>query len=305
MLKTAKLLLIATALACNAQASVLVLQVSGEALTETRTPVTTLMTLVDGTQISLLPGASVVAVDLASGREYLLSGNRKFIIGAGQISTDDGLIWAGKPGLAGRLPDVKLGVKKAAQASIVMRSMGPAQLSRLSPSATEVSSTQPVLRWDSQSGASQYRVTVVDDSGGLVWSTLTPALEQRLASDKLLQPGRSYAWKLEALGPSEVLGEVCSRFHVLDAASMARLQKLAPQNATPLAGRVLYGSMLSQAGALQEAADHWRALSNDYPADAVIKMLADQELEMAGSQAQQRQHSGGAEVVSAACVVTR
>ena len=54
------------------------------------------------------------------------------------------------------------------------------------------------LRWSSVEGATQYRVTVFDEEGGLVWSSETVDTTIAFPADTALDPGTPYWWRVEA-----------------------------------------------------------------------------------------------------------
>ena len=54
------------------------------------------------------------------------------------------------------------------------------------------------LRWNGVEGASQYRVTVFDEEGGLVWASETADTFVSFPADTTLVPGTPYWWRVEA-----------------------------------------------------------------------------------------------------------
>lgn len=275
-------------LACQAQAGMLVLDVSGDVQTEGRLPVTLLMSVADGAQLHLAAKAKLTGVDLVTGKEYVLSGGRTYKVLAGSVSADDGHQVIAKALPVRNLPEVKLGAGKATQASIVMRSLTASGSSQVFPHATAIASATPLLRWNGQEGASHYKVTVVKEEGGLHWTASTPSVALQVPANKALQPGRAYAWKLEAFSQASLLADQCNRFYVLDTDTLDRLQQLVPEPHAPQSHRVLYAAMLSQAGAAQEASQIWQALVGEGGGDAVLKNLADQRSTVEASAAARR-----------------
>ena len=54
------------------------------------------------------------------------------------------------------------------------------------------------LRWSGVDGATQYRVTVFDEEGGLVWASETVDTAIAFPPDTTLVPGMPYWWRVEA-----------------------------------------------------------------------------------------------------------
>lgn len=54
------------------------------------------------------------------------------------------------------------------------------------------------LHWSGVAGATQYRVTIFDEEGGLVWTTETGDTAVAFPRDSTLAPGTPYWWRVEA-----------------------------------------------------------------------------------------------------------
>jgi hypothetical protein len=57
---------------------------------------------------------------------------------------------------------------------------------------------RPEFRWSPVPEATQYRITVFDVEGGLVWSVETADSSAALPPDAAMTPGTSYWWRVEA-----------------------------------------------------------------------------------------------------------
>jgi hypothetical protein len=62
----------------------------------------------------------------------------------------------------------------------------------------DLTGTGPGLRWSSVTSATQYRVTVFDAEGALVWSTETSDTSATIPADVRLAPATQYWWRVEA-----------------------------------------------------------------------------------------------------------
>jgi len=74
-----------------------------------------------------------------------------------------------------------------------LRGVAPALLS-----PRDVAADRPAFRWTSVPEASQYRLTVFDAEGGLIWSAETADTAIVAPSDAELTSGVSYWWRVEA-----------------------------------------------------------------------------------------------------------
>ncbi len=91
-------------LAQGASAGLLVTEVNGKAEVEGRGTIVTLMEIPDGSRLNLPAGSSLTVVDLASGREFLLKGGRKYAIAEGGPKAVDGTLLEAKPLPAKNIP---------------------------------------------------------------------------------------------------------------------------------------------------------------------------------------------------------
>jgi hypothetical protein len=165
-------------LSTGAGAGLLVTDVAGKAEIEGRGPVATLAEIPDGARLLLAPGAQLVAVDLASGREYVLKGEAKYLVAADGPKTANGKPVAAKPLPANNLAAVKVAPGKVAQATLVMRSVPRFNVPLLhAPARSTVVTTRPAFQWGSVEGAANYRLILTRQDGSAVWETTLAANE--------------------------------------------------------------------------------------------------------------------------------
>lgn len=257
-----------------AAAGLLVTDISGLAEADGRGRLVVMAELPDGSALNVAPGARVVAIDLGSGREYVLTAGRYTVEKSGP-SEVGGKAVAGSALPGGRLPAVKIATGKVAQATLVMRSARK-PLSGISPNHTSVSTTTPTLRWPDNPEATGYRVTLSEPGGKTVYdSSLPPKGSVVLSPGDGLQPGTRYTWRVEALREGRVLTEHRGDFSVLGAADIQRLGQFKAGEGSEFSRRALYAALLMEAGASDEAKAIWQALRAERPDDPGLAKLAE------------------------------
>lgn len=256
-----------------AVAGLLVTDISGLAEADGRGRLAMMAELPDGAALNVAPGARVVAIDLGSGREYVLTAGRYTVEKAGP-SEVGGKAVAGSALPAGRLPAVKIATGKVAQATLVMRSARKTP-SGISPNHTSVSSTTPTLRWPENADATGYRVTINDPGGKAMFDSTLPKASVMLSANDGLQPGTRYTWRVEALREGRALAEHRGDFSVLGASDIHRLGQFKAGEGAAFSRRALYAALLMEAGATEEARSIWQALRAERPDDPGLAKLAE------------------------------
>lgn len=256
-----------------ALAGLLVTDISGLAEVDGRGRVVLMAELPDGTALNIAPGARIVAIDLGSGREYVLTAGRYAVEKSGPSEV------GGKPVAssalpAGKLPAVKIATGKVAQATLVMRSARK-PLAGISPNQTAVSTTRPTLRWPDNPDATAYRVTLNDAGGKTVFDSTLPKTSVVLSASEGLQAGGRYTWRVEAVRDGRTLAEHRGEFSVLGATDIYRLGQFRPGEGAEFSRRTLYAALLMEAGAIEEARSIWQALRAERPDDSALAKLAE------------------------------
>jgi hypothetical protein len=259
-----------------ASAAVLITDAVGKAEVDGAGRLTLLAEMRDGSRLRLQAGARVVGVDLASGREYVLTGPGVYVVEAAGLKTVQGApAQASELPVAG-LPNARAAARSVAQASIVMRSARlPADLTLISPVRTAVLRAAPTLRWSGVAGADLYRVAVTDqEDGSIVLSRETAQASLEIEQPSPLAAGRRYRWRVEALLGERAIAEASASFNVLASETSATLARLEETSGDSFARRVLYAAQLQEAGAVEEARAAWRELASQRPDDRVLQALA-------------------------------
>ena len=258
-----------------AMAGMMVTEVTGKVELSGKGLVTTLAQVPDGSRLQVAAGATLVVVDLVSGREFVLTGANTYLTTAAGPTSADGKPVAAKALPASKLSDVRVAPGKLAQATLVMRGAPATRLPvLLSPLRTAVITVLPGLQWEAVEAATSYRLEVTKLDGSLVWETVTMQTSVAVPAGHALQPGERYSWRVEAIGPQGKLSDSSSRFSVVSKEAIANLDLLTPGADAPFSRKVLFATQLQEAGAVQEAKVIWKALASERPEDQVLAALA-------------------------------
>ena len=256
-------------------AGMMVTEVTGKVELSGKGPVSMLAQVADGSRLQVAAGATLVVVDLVSGREFVLTGANTYLTTAAGPTTADGKPVAAKALPASKLSDVRVAPGKLAQATLVMRGAPATRLPvLLSPLRTAVITVLPGLQWEAVEAATSYRLEVTKLDGSLVWETVTTQTSVAVPAGHALQPGERYSWRVEAIGPQGKLSDSSSRFSVVSKEAIANLDLLTPGADAPFSRKVLFATQLQEAGAVQEAKVIWKALASERPEDQVLAALA-------------------------------
>ncbi len=255
------------ALTCTLNvAGVLVTDISGRVETAEKRIIGILSEIADGTRLDLPTGAQLVALDLTSGREYVVVGPGQFRVEKDGVHGVAGAHVMPRQLPASNLPAVKISVGRVSRASMTMRggfsSSGP---SPLYPARTAVLTVTPSLRWSPVEGATTYRVTITDDAGMIILDSRTSGEEMRATSAAGLLGGKQYALRVEALGAQGRIADASTTFSVVTDDAARLLDQIKPDRDAPFSQRVLYAAQLQEAGAVDEARLLWQALAKERP----------------------------------------
>lgn len=286
---TAALLLCALSTTA-AEAGLLLTEVSGKVDlgASTKSPLKTLDEVPDGAWLTLSAGARVVAVELASGNEFQLTGSGRYRVTGDGLRNDKGEPVTPRALPAKNLPAVKIAPGRIAQATLVMRSviprpdglgeereeLAPAPEWQVAPVRTTVVTTTPTLRWRVVKPATGYRITLSSPFSTSVFFAAADQNEFTVPADQALPPGSACSWRLEALLDQQAIGDETGRFRVAPAPVIERLARLKPAAGASFAERVLYAAQLGEAGAREQARELWQALATERPDDEGLRRAA-------------------------------
>lgn len=258
-----------------AQAGVLVTDLQGQVHSAEKGAVALLVELPDGTRLTLAADAQMVGTDLTSGREYLLKGPGQFRVEKTGVLDAAGVPVPQRALPGGKMPEVRVAVARVAQAALTLRGEGfsSSAPSPLVPARTAVLTATPTLKWAAVDGATGYQISV-HDGAAMVRQATTSATEWTLPALAALSAGKSYIWRVEAMGAQGRIADASTTISVVTVEQMRLLDQLKPASGAPYSLRVLYAAQLQEVGATDEARREWRMLAKERPEDPNLEKLA-------------------------------
>ncbi len=275
MKSSAMLSLAATALCMtNAMAGLLVTEVTGKVEIDGKAAVATLAEIPDGARLSLQADASLVAVDLVSGKEYVLKGGQDYRV-TPQGPQGGGVSETALPAKGVADIHIEPGMVAQPQPATRSRSSKLNVLSPISPVKTIVVSDAPLFRWSAVEASTGYRLSVLKPDGALHWEARTQNTQMPLPTTHRLAPGAKYTWRIERFSEGGPASDALAEFAVAPAATLKQLSALKADAHSPFSRRVLYAALLTEVGAKQEARALWQELSREKPDDKVLRKFAE------------------------------
>lgn len=233
--------------------------------------------LVTGANLRLDAGARVAITYFAVPREFTLSGPAQAVLEADRPRVVSG------PALAMKSLDqnqVMAGQKFSAKqrerqtvATFEMKAFVPGSLQLRQPVDTRLLGAPEEFSWRPMLGAKIYRFTLSDAEGKLLYDATSEARSLRLPDSVKLQPGRPYSWSVESQGSSGLVQSASAGFSLLDEASANAIAAQRPAPGANFSERLLYASLLEEAGLKLAALAYWKALANERPDDEMLQEL--------------------------------
>jgi hypothetical protein len=231
-----------------------------------------------GTQVQLAAGATLVALYLDAGDEYVFKGPAAIVFKAAQPDVTSGArpekrgSTLGKGGNAIRIKPVGV-----AQGAMVMRGFrAGARIQFLNLHKTLTLETQPEFRWQALQPGVKYQIEITDDTGRTVHETQVDTPSFKLPAGVPLKEGVAYTWEVSARLPDGRKYSSSADFAVAPADVRAQAESLRPAASAPLSTRVAYAAWLDQMELKDEARKYWQAASAERPSDPRLKGLAEQ-----------------------------
>jgi len=240
--------------------------------------VTILAELEAGAKVQLGAGATLVALYLAAGDEYVFKGPATIdfkpaapeVIG-GAPPERRGLAL----GKGGR--DVRIKPVGMTQGAIVMRSVrADARIQLLSLNKTRTLETQPVFLWKELQPGLKYGIELNDDTGRTIFDAEVDAISFRLPAGVPMKEGVPYTWQVSARLPDGRKYSSSAEFAVAPADLRAEAEALRPAPSAPLSSRIAFAAWLDQMELKDEARKYWKNASAERPEDPRLKALAGQ-----------------------------
>jgi len=239
--------------------------------------VTILTELQARTQVQLGAGATLVALYLDAGDEYVFKGPATIVFRAAQPEVLSG----GKPerrgpplGTSGK--DIRIKPIGIAQGAIVMR--GPhanARIQLLNLHQTRTLESRPEFRWQELQPGLKYGFKLSDDTGRTVLETQVDATSFKLPAGVQMKDGVPYTWEVSARLPDGRKYASSADFAIALADLRAQAEALRPASTAPLSSRVAYAAWLEQMDLKDEARSYWQTAAAERPEDRRLKGLAE------------------------------
>jgi hypothetical protein len=229
-----------------------------------------------GTRVELAAGATLVALYLDSGDEYVFKGPAAIEFRPGQPQVLSGApperrsLDLGKGAKPIRIKPVGM-----TQGAIVMRGIRPdPRLQLLNLNRTRTLDTAPVFLWSELQPGQKYGFELRDDTGRVVYETEVSATSVKLPSTLRLAEGAAYTWAVSARLQDGRKYSSTAEFALAAADVRAEAEALRPPASSPLSTRVAYAAWLEQMGLKDEARKYWKAAAAERPEDTRLRSLS-------------------------------
>ena len=231
-----------------------------------------------GAQVQLAAGATLIALYLDAGDEYVFKGPAAIVFKAAQPDVTSGArpekrgSSLGKGGNA-----IKIKPVGVAQGAMVMRGFRTgARIQLLNLHKTRTLETQPEFRWAALQPGIKYQIEITDDTGRTVQEAQVDSVSFKLPAGVPLKEGVPYTWEVSARLPDGRKYSSSADFAVAPTDLRAQAEVLRPAAAAPLSTRVAYAAWLDQMELKDEARKYWKAAAAERPDDPRLKSLAEQ-----------------------------
>jgi len=240
--------------------------------------VTILAELDAGAQVQLAAGATLVAMYLDAGVEYVFKGPAAIVFKAAQPDVTSGAkpekrgSSLGKGGAPVRIKPVGV-----AQGAMVMRGFRTgARIQLLNLHKTKTLESQPEFRWQPIQPDAKYHIEITDDTGRTVHEADVDQASFKLPAGVPLKEGVTYTWEVSARLADGRKYSSSADFAVAPADLRAQAADLRPAATAPFSSRIAYAAWLDQMELKDEARLYWKAASAERPDDPRLKSLAEQ-----------------------------
>jgi hypothetical protein len=229
-----------------------------------------------GAKVELGAGATLVALYLETGDEYVLKGPATIEFKPGEPVVPSGArpekrsLSLGKGG-----KDVKIRQVGMAQGAMVMRSVRTEpRIALLTLNRTLALSVPLEFRWKELQPGARYAFTLSDDSGRLVAEAAVDGTSYVLPASIAIRESLPYTWQVAARLPDGKKYSNSGEFTLASADLRSRAEALRPGPSALLSTRVAYAAWLDQEDLRDEARKYWKAAAAERPDDPRLKALA-------------------------------
>jgi hypothetical protein len=240
--------------------------------------VTILAELEAGAKVQLGAGATLVALYLDAGDEYVFKGPATIDFKPAAPEVVGGAPPERRSLMLGRGgKDVRIKPVGMTQGAIVMRSVrADARIQLLSLNKTRTLETQPVFLWKELQPGLRYGIELNDDTGRTIFDAQVDANSFKLPASVQMKDGVAYTWQVSARLPDGRKYSSSAEFAVASADLRAEAEALRPAPSAPLSTRIAFAAWLDQMELKDEARKYWKNASAERPEDPRLKALAGQ-----------------------------
>jgi len=233
--------------------------------------------LESGARVELAAGATLVALYLDAGDEYVFKGPASIAFRTGQPEVVKGAKAEKRnPALGKGGKDIRIKPVGMAQGAIVMRSFHAARIKLQNLHGTRTLEMQPEFRWQELQPGLQYAFNLTDDTGRTLHEAQVAATTFKLPASIHLKEGTTYTWEISARLPDGHKYSSSADFSVAPAELRAQADALRPAQSAPFSARIAYAAWLEQVELKDEARKYWQAAAAERPEDPRLKVLAGQ-----------------------------
>ena len=231
-----------------------------------------------GAQVQVSAGATLVALYLDSGDEYVVKGPAAVAFKASQPEGISGAKPEKRgPSLGKGGKDIRIKPIGVAQGAMVMRGFRTgARIQLLNLHKTRTLETQPEFRWQELQPGVKYQFELADDTGRSVHEAQVEATSFKLPANVALKEGVPYTWEVSTRLNDGRKYSSSADFAVAPADIRAQAAALRPASSAPLSSRIAYAAWLDQVELKDEARKYWKTAAAERPEDPRLKALAEQ-----------------------------
>ena len=262
------LFLVSTGL--GAGAVVLVTDVSGRVVLESRDVVRLMDGIPAGKALVLARGSRLSLLDLATGEELAYHGPCRLRLG--EKGRPQGAKPASMRPVAAAQGALRLGPDRLVLAGVPMRGPEDAEGAELevAPRGPVLLADAPRFDWKAEASA-RFRFRLYDGAGNILHELSGEGHALQLPR---LEVGKRHIWILESGVPGRPPQVASGRFRVLEAPAREQLERVRPGTGADFSERLVFAALLEDLGIRDEARRMWGGLAAERPGEGRLKELA-------------------------------
>ncbi len=219
-------------------------------------------------KITLASGSSLTLVYLQSGKEYVINGPAKLVLGQQGPEKNNTILTASNQ--LNSSASLGQSTTKYSQAAIIMRAgdkkTNPLRV--ITPHYTKVLGQQPEFRWQMRGKGYQYRLEIFDAAGHSLYVAETSENHLKLPASVVLPVNQVLNWEIEAIKGMDAYFN-SAEFIVADQKTIEQVEKLKPLSSS-FSQLAYYARNLERMGFYDEAQKYWKKLAQMRPGDKNI-----------------------------------